>query len=876
MTLINTTKQNVDIERLKVELESLGILENGVATFKIIGITPTATGTSVDVERLDQTTLTQADIELIVSTVNLHVDEKRRRVIVNEIPNFSNEASNKKFVDDTIADLVNSAPGTLDTLNELAQALGNNANFATDITNQITNVQTTLGNRLDTAESNISNLQDSDVILGQEISGLDNRISDIEAEPPYRNISEHDDVTITTPTSGQVLKYNGSKWVNLQDNTFSGSYDDLTNSPFIPTTLNDLTDVALQSSTTGQVLTYDGTNWVNQNLPTIGIVSLNSSQSSAQTLITGTSGSDFNISTANGVHTFNIPDAAYSKRGLVTTSNQTFTGTKTFESSLSSSVGVIIRGAASQTGNLLELQNISFTPVLSINPQGAITLGSWDASTIQISVGGTGATSAQSAINNLTQVSSATNEHVLTKDTTTGNAIWKATASRVTSINSLTSSAQSIATGTTGTDFNISSTGSTHTLNLPDASAAARGVVTTGAQTITGTKTIQTTSASSKGLILKESASQTANMLEVQDSTGTALMSVDASGNINSPTITYLQSAGFSAPAGSVIAFAGGSAPSGWLLCNGSSVNTYTYRQLHAVISNTYGGSAYQAGTTDQAGAATTFTLPDLRSRAIVGMGSTVNTTLGGNDGVTEASRSLQHNHAVTVSGHYHNTTGSGTTLSTNIAHTHGSSSLTINADGGHTHSFSLYTDTLGGHGHSFDLNTGTGGGHGHSFDLGANYGGAHSHAVRAAQADGSSGESYRYPEISRNNNYNDSFTVPNLGTNGAGTTSGEHSHDVSGWIGGGSEGAHWHDVSGWIGGGTEGQHAHTVYGSVTGGSHIHTGTAAGQTLSTTNVAASGSIGKVTGGADGNIDNTYTSTNTRNHNYLILNYIIKT
>ena len=35
--------------------------------------------------------------------------------------------------------------------------------------------------------------------------------------------------------------------------------------------------------------------------------------------------------------------------------------------------------------------------------------------------------SAQSAINNLTNVSAATNEFVLTKDTGTGNAIWKAT-----------------------------------------------------------------------------------------------------------------------------------------------------------------------------------------------------------------------------------------------------------------------------------------------------------------------------------------------------------------------------------------------------------------------------------------------------------------
>lgn len=46
--------------------------------------------------------------------------------------------------------------------------------------------------------------------------------------------------------------------------------------------------------------------------------------------------------------------------------------------------------------------------------------------TLPIASGGTGQTTAQTAINALTAVSSATNEHILTKDTATGNAIWKA------------------------------------------------------------------------------------------------------------------------------------------------------------------------------------------------------------------------------------------------------------------------------------------------------------------------------------------------------------------------------------------------------------------------------------------------------------------
>jgi hypothetical protein len=49
----------------------------------------------------------------------------------------------------------------------------------------------------------------------------------------------------------------------------------------------------------------------------------------------------------------------------------------------------------------------------------------------------------------------------------------------ITAINSLTGAAQSLVVGTSGTDFAISSSGSTHTFNLPTASAANRGALST-------------------------------------------------------------------------------------------------------------------------------------------------------------------------------------------------------------------------------------------------------------------------------------------------------------------------------------------------------------------------------------------------------------
>ena len=52
-------------------------------------------------------------------------------------PTAASSAATKGYVDTEVAGLVDSAPGTLDTLNELAAALGDDPDFATTITNQI-------------------------------------------------------------------------------------------------------------------------------------------------------------------------------------------------------------------------------------------------------------------------------------------------------------------------------------------------------------------------------------------------------------------------------------------------------------------------------------------------------------------------------------------------------------------------------------------------------------------------------------------------------------------------------------------------------------------------------------------------------------------
>lgn len=65
-------------------------------------------------------------------------------------------------------------------------------------------------------------------------------------------IDDLTDVTITSPSSGQVLKYNGTVWVNSTDSTGTTI-----------NAINDIGDVVITTASAGQVLKYDGTNWVN-------------------------------------------------------------------------------------------------------------------------------------------------------------------------------------------------------------------------------------------------------------------------------------------------------------------------------------------------------------------------------------------------------------------------------------------------------------------------------------------------------------------------------------------------------------------------------------------------------------------------------------
>jgi microcystin-dependent protein len=119
---------------------------------------------------------------------------------------------------------------------------------------------------------------------------------------------------------------------------------------------------------------------------------------------------------------------------------------------------------------------------------------------------------------------------------------------------------------------------------------------------------------------------------------------------------------------GLVQSYAGRTPPLGWLLCDGAAISRVTYAELFAVI-----GSDWGAGD-----GATTFNVPDLRSRSVVGAGQGAglsNRALAAKGGeeshVLTAAELAAHAHSGTSAGQSANHTHTLTTGTQSANHTH-------------------------------------------------------------------------------------------------------------------------------------------------------------------------------------------------------------
>jgi hypothetical protein len=423
------------------------------------------------------------------------------------IPSVVGLAS-ETYVDTAVAGVVNSAPAVLDTLNELSAALGNDENFATTVAGQIGDV-------------------------ASDVSGLDTRVTALEGDigtlqsASAPNLSDLGEVAITTPSSGQVLKYDGLGWVNAADSTFSGVYADLTSKP----TLFDGAYASLTGAPTLATVATSGSYNDLTNKPAAGASDL------------------------DGLSDVVITSAA--KGHFIAHNGTNFVNTRTIEANVAATTPLSLKGAASQSAPIFEVLNSAGTQTMRIAQDGKMRIlqptgasgtyinvsNQWDESIFSVSNDSTGGwisigtqiyftstfgfnkthrcfgiVPSQERLFFTESLDNGAGKYTLAIDRDTGKSCW------------------AFSVGGTGHGFNfVTANGSAGVgIDLTAAPAAKFQV--------------NSTAAARKGVIVKGAASQTANLFEAQNSAGTSLVAIDSSGKIGVATTPIMmldvQSAG--------------------------------------------------------------------------------------------------------------------------------------------------------------------------------------------------------------------------------------------------------------------------------------------------------------------------------------------
>lgn len=184
----------------------------------------------------------------------------------NHLTNLATPVSNtdavtKAYVDEQISSTIDSAPEALDTLNELAAALDDDANFASTITNQLAD------KAANTYVNEQLNLKSTNTYVNEVKTQFDNSINELDnakASNTYVNdqlalkasanlvLADVSNVSNTAPTSEQILQFQGSTWTPVDANTVIGGGGGGSS------TLTELTDTNLSGTpSNGHALVYN-------------------------------------------------------------------------------------------------------------------------------------------------------------------------------------------------------------------------------------------------------------------------------------------------------------------------------------------------------------------------------------------------------------------------------------------------------------------------------------------------------------------------------------------------------------------------------------------------------------------------------------------
>lgn len=205
-----------------------------------------------DVTSIDDTT-TSLDLTWSSSKISNELAKKETITTVQEKVSNAIEQS-KLYADEKIAALVGSSPELLNTLDELSNALGNDPNFATTVTNQIavkadksdtytkaevdrivatsTSIDDNSINNINTWSSNKINSQLSGKVNVESGKGLSSNDYTKAEKDKLANLNNY--VHPNDTNTRHVTDIEKNTWNNKADSNHTHSYSDLNNLPSIP------------------------------------------------------------------------------------------------------------------------------------------------------------------------------------------------------------------------------------------------------------------------------------------------------------------------------------------------------------------------------------------------------------------------------------------------------------------------------------------------------------------------------------------------------------------------------------------------------------------------------------------------------------------
>jgi DNA-binding FrmR family transcriptional regulator len=268
------------------------------------------------------------------------------------------------FVSTAVSNLVDAAPGTLDTLNELAAALGDDPNFATTVSNSI-------GTKLPLAGGTMTGaitFAAGQTFDGRDVSADGAKLDGIEAGATGDQTAS-EILTLIKTVDGSGSGLDADTLDGIQASSFSQTSHNHT--------LDGLSNTTITSNTSGEILKWNGSAWVNNTLAEAGIQPAGSYLTGNQTItlsgdLSGSGTTSINAqiaANAVGANELNVSGNGTAGQFLISDGDGSFS----WSTGGASAISNVVEDTTPQLGGNLDLNSNDITGTGNINITGTIS-----------------------------------------------------------------------------------------------------------------------------------------------------------------------------------------------------------------------------------------------------------------------------------------------------------------------------------------------------------------------------------------------------------------------------------------------------------------------------------------------------------------------